>query len=98
MRVLAAFGLLIVFALPPGVAGQAPAGCNPVGSMQFICGQEAPEDLVLVPGSDWVIASVFAGKGGIRLISVREKTTSIGYPTSTSKDRLDTKTYDSCPG
>ncbi|HYR89705.1 MAG TPA: hypothetical protein VE422_36865 [Terriglobia bacterium] len=98
MRLLTLLGLCIAVTLPLGIAGQAPAGCAPVGSVQFICGQEAPEDLVLIPGSDWVLASDFAGKGGIRLISVREKTTSIAYPTTTSKDRLDAKTYDSCPG
>jgi hypothetical protein len=63
-----------------------------------VCGLSAPEDLVLVPGSDWVVASVFAGSGGIRLINVRDKSTAVAYPTETSKDRLDAKTYDSCPG
>ena len=52
-------GLFIVLALPLGMAGQAPAGCGPAGNVQFVCGQDAPEDLVLVPGSDWVIASGF---------------------------------------
>jgi len=32
------------------------AGCDPAGNVQFICDQLAPEDLVLVPGGDWVIA------------------------------------------
>ena len=98
MRLLTLFGLSVAFALPLGLAGQAPAGCAPVGSVRFICGQEAPEDLVLIPGTDWVVASVFSGKGGIRLISIREKTTSFAYPITTSRERLDARTYDSCPG
>jgi hypothetical protein len=92
-------GLFTVLALPLGLAGQAPpAGCAPAGNVQFVCGQDAPEDLVRVPGSDWVIASVFSNNGGIRLIDTRAKTTTMAYPTAAAKERLDAKTYDSCPG
>jgi hypothetical protein len=76
---------------------QTPA-CNPAGNVQFVCGQEAPEDLAVVPGSDWVLASDFAGNGGIRLINTHDLTTTVAYPTPTAKDKLDAKTYDSCPG
>jgi DNA-binding beta-propeller fold protein YncE len=99
MRILTVLGgLFIVFALPLRLTGQAPAGCSPAGAVQFVCGQQAPEDLVLVPGSDWVIASVYANPGGIRLINARDRTTSVAYPTATVRERLDAKTYDSCPG
>src|SRR5437867_5687961 len=96
-------GLLIAFASLVAMAGsqaRAPqaAGCDPVGNVQFVCGQQAPEDLVLVPGAEWVFASAYGGNGGIKLISVRDKTTTVAYPTDTTKDRLDAKTYDSCPG
>ena len=63
-----------------------------------MCGQDAPEDLVLVPGSDWVIASVFSNNGGIRLIDTRSKATTTAYPTATAREELDARTYDSCPG
>ena len=52
----------------------------------------------MVPGGEWVIASAFAGNGGIKLINTRDRTTTTAYPSATSKDRPDTKTYDSCPG
>ena len=91
-------GLIIVMASPLDLASQAPAGCGPVGNVQFVCGQDAPEDLVLVPGSDWVIASVFSNNGGIRVIDTRAKATTMAYPSATAKERLDAKTYDSCPG
>src|ERR1700689_2674613 len=66
--------------------------------MQFVCGQEAPEDLLHLPGSDWVIASSMAGNGGIRFISVRGKTSTLLYPSTSAKEQLDRKTYDTCPG
>jgi sugar lactone lactonase YvrE len=80
------------------MAQQAPASCGPAGNVQFVCGQEAPEDLVVLPGSRWVVASVFSGNGGIRLVSTADRTTITAYPAPNSTEKLDKKTYDSCPG
>jgi len=103
MRVVRFLALFVVltapaFAQPPAAAPPPP--CNPAGDgkVRFICGQQAPEDLVVIPGGDWVLASIFAGAGGIRLISAKDTASTIAYPAATSKDRLDSKTYDSCPG
>jgi hypothetical protein len=98
MRVLTLLGLLIAFVLPVGLEGQGTAGCAPAGNVRFVCGQTSPEDLVLVPGSQWVFASAYGGNGGVRLISVDDHTSTIAYPTTTSRDRLDARTYDTCPG
>jgi hypothetical protein len=89
--------LLLVFAAGPFGQG-APANCEPAVTVQFICGQQAPEDLVVLPGSEWVAASVFSGDGGIRLINTRDKSTTVAFPTPDSKERFDSTTYDSCPG
>ena len=97
MRVLTLLGLL-AFALPQGTGPAKPAGCDPVGNVQFVCGLAGPEDLVAVPGSDWVIASGDAAPGAITLINVRDKTTAALYPSPNLTQRLDAKTYDSCPG
>ena len=98
MRVQTLLAVFMVFALPLVIAGQGAAGCGPAGNVHFVCGQQAPEDLVVVPGSEWVLASAFSGSGGIRLIGVRDKTDIVAYPAATSTERLDAKTYDSCPG
>jgi hypothetical protein len=45
-----------------------------------------------------VFASAYGGNGGVRLISVADHMTTIAYPSATSRDRLDGKTYDTCPG
>jgi len=39
-----------------------------------------------------------AANGAIRLINLRDRTTTTLFPTATAKQRLDKKTYDSCPG
>jgi hypothetical protein len=101
MKILTLLALIAFVAGPRGLAGQAPAvaaSCNPVGNVRFVCGQQAPEDLVALPGSLWIVASSFAGTGGINLISVREHATTLAYPGAASKDRLDAKTYNTCPG
>lgn len=78
-------------------AGPPPPPCD-ASDIQFVCGQQAPEDLVVVPGAQWVVAGAFSGSGGINLIKVSDRTTVRGYPTPDSKDRFDAKTYPTCPG
>jgi len=68
------------------------------GEVQFVCGQSAPEDLVVVPGGQWVVAGSFSGTGGINLIRVSDRTTVRGYPAASTKEALDAKTYKACPG
>jgi hypothetical protein len=79
-------------------AAQAPASCDAIGDVQFICGQNGPEDLVVVPGSRWVVASSYGGSGGVMLIRVSDRMSSVAYPGSAPKERLDAKTYNTCPG
>ena len=81
---------------PPRGAAPAAAPCVPGG--QYVCGQTAPEDLVLVPGGEWVVASMYGGAGGVQIISTKDKTSTMAYPTATAKEELDKKTYDTCPG
>jgi hypothetical protein len=73
---------------PPCVAG---------GGIEFVCQQHGPEDLVVVPGGEWVVASAFGRPGGINLIRVKDRTTTKIYPADSAKDELD-QAYDACPG
>jgi hypothetical protein len=98
MRLLTVLALSVAFAFPQSRSGLRAAGCEPVGSVQFVCGLVGPEDLAVVPGSDWVIASGDAAPGAITLINTRDKTTTALYPSARLKQRLDARTYDSCPG
>ena len=69
MKMLAWLGLTVAFAFPQGAGGPKPTGCDPLGNVQFVCGLVGPEDLVVVPGSDWVIASGDAAPGAITLVN-----------------------------
>jgi len=75
-----------------------PPPCVAAGDVQFICGQRAPEDLVVVPGGQWVVAGAYAGAGGINLIRVSNRTSIQAYPAAGAAETLDAKTYKSCPG
>ena len=82
---------------PPPAAPPPP--CTPAdGAVRFVCGLQAPEDLVVVPGAQWVVAGAYAGTGGIYLIRASDKTASVAYPSATARERHDTRTYASCPG
>ena len=80
-----------------GSAEQSAATCEAVGEIQFICDVISPEDLAVVPGSDWVITSGNQAGGRIQLVSVRDKTTTVLFPSSAPNERLDVTTYPRCP-
>jgi len=98
MKALTLLPAAIVFALLLAPAGPKAAGCDPLGNVRFVCDQVAPEDIVVVPGSEWVIASGMAANGAIRLISLKDRTTTVLFPTAMPRERFDRKTYNSCPG
>src|SRR5688500_4422401 len=98
MRTLTLFGFVVTLVWSQGVSAQAPPDCSAAGDVQFVCGQRAPEDLVVLPGAQWVVASAFSGSGGIFLIRVGDRTSTLAYPAATAGERPDTKTYAACPG
>src|SRR6267143_2472711 len=97
MKMLMSLGFAVTFLLFGNTEASA-AGCDAAGNVRFICDQLGPEDLVAVPGSEWVLSSGTAVNGAIRLINIRDKTTTVLFPAATSRERLNKKTYDSCPG
>jgi sugar lactone lactonase YvrE len=66
--------------------------------VQFVCGLQAPEDLVVLPGDQWVVAGAYAGSGVVYLIRASDRSTVRAYPTEKAVERIDAKTYNSCPG
>jgi hypothetical protein len=97
MKFLMLLGLAAI-AVPQGGGAPRQSSCDPLGNVQFVCGIISPEDLVTVPGGEWVIASGDAAGGAIRLIGINDRTSTVLFPGPAAKERLDTKTYSSCPG
>jgi len=91
----------IALAMLPGVRTQEPTSCAPANGVQFVCGLEAPEDLVTLPGDRWVVAGAYSGRGGINLIRASDRFTVRAYPApdgAPGLDRFDRETYATCPG
>ena len=100
MHALLALAATLATLALPAVAAQPPVPppappC--VASEGYICGQNAPEDLVAM-GTDWAVAGAYAGKGGIALIRLRDRMSFTAYPSASAKEQLDSKTYPQCPG
>jgi hypothetical protein len=74
-----------------------PPPCDPADK-HWVCGQQTPEDLVALPGGGWVVASVYAGTGGINLIKVADRASTTVFPGPTVKVELDKTTYPDCSG
>ena len=95
---LAAFFDLPLAREAGGVALAQAAECRPDGDVQFVCGQRAPEDMVALPGGQWVVASAFSGAGGLSLIRTADRTSTLVFPSASTRVQPDKKTYATCPG
>lgn len=47
--------------------------CAPSGDLKFLCGMDRPEDLVVLPGGRWIVASGMSAKSGLHLIDGKTK-------------------------
>jgi hypothetical protein len=85
-------------AAQPPPAARPPAPCIAAGDTDYVCNQQGPEDLAVLPGAQWVVGSALAGTGGVVLIRVADKSAIKAYPAAGAKDRPDKKAYPTCPG
>jgi hypothetical protein len=90
--------LLLCAALTSSSAldAQAP-GCAPDAGLTFICGVQNPEDLVVVPGTRWLLASGMAPGAGLNLVDTQAKAVRSLYAPATANARPDRTRFASCP-
>ncbi|MDZ4730838.1 MAG: hypothetical protein SH820_12950 [Xanthomonadales bacterium] len=72
--------------------------CDSAGEYAFVCGLVNPEDLVLVPNSNWIISSGMGAGGALYLVNAGAKTWSVLYPTDGVQTQQDLGLYPACPG
>jgi hypothetical protein len=65
-----------------GIAGcalgaQAQQSCEPSGDVEYVCGVTNPEDLVLVPGTSWIVSSGMADGAGFYLVDSKAGTATV---------------------
>lgn len=96
-------GLMMAGALALGSrAATAAEPCNAEGKLHFVCGAMNSEDLVQVSGTDWIVASGFAGGGApvghLYLVNARDKSLKDLFPGPNPAIRPDKTAYGACPG
>jgi hypothetical protein len=90
---------LVLLAISASVNfSRAQSNCAPSGGLNFICGIQAPEDLVLVPGTRFLIASGMMAGSGLHLIDTQAKTARSLFASGVAVARADTAKFAGCPG
>ena len=90
------YTLLVWFAV--GVAVAADDECGAVGEYGFVCGPVSAEDLVLVPGTKWIIGSGMAEGAPMVLIDSKQKSWAPLYPANRPRAEQNMDIYGACPG
>jgi hypothetical protein len=105
MKTLIAVGLLVagVVTISSSAPVAAAEPCDPAGKLGFVCGPLNSEDLVQVPGTEWIVASGMDGgaagsHGSLHLVNSRDKSWKTLFPGSNPQLRWDKAAYGDCPG
>jgi hypothetical protein len=72
--------------------------CAPSRGLSFICGVQNGEDLVLVPDSQWMVASGMAPGSGLHLVDTRAKTVHKVFAPGRASAVADRTRFATCPG
>src|SRR5262245_33204508 len=89
--------LVLLALLSLGTAAHAADNsCAPAGGLDFVCGLKNPEDLVLVPGTKWIIASGMAAGAAISLIDTHDLSASGVYPGEQPQAKHDAASFPDC--
>src|SRR5688572_2231165 len=76
----------------------APSACAPSAGLTFICGLQNPEDVVLVPGTRWLLTSGMAPGAGLTVVDTQAKAVRKLYAPGTANARADRTRFANCPG
>lgn len=90
--------LTLLLLLAVGISWAGDDECEVAGDYGFVCGPISAEDLVLVPGTKWIIASGMAPSASITLIDSQQKSWAELYPGTRPRAEQNMETYGACPG
>lgn len=90
--------VLVSAGIPAEKTAAQSGGCAPSGGLNFICGLQAPEDLVLIPNTRWLISSGMMAGSGLHLIDTQARTARSLFGPGVSSSRADRTRFASCPG
>src|SRR5262245_53133641 len=93
----------LAFASAPLVAltvlaqGSAAPPCTAAGDLRFVCGLQAPEDLVLIPNTGWLVANGMPAGSGVTLVDTQAKTVRPLFRANIASVQQDRTRYAACP-
>lgn len=91
--------LALVCALALGGANpSAEPGCQSDSELDYLCGPEKPEDVLALPGTDWLIASGFAPGAGLKLVDTAARSYRRWYTGAPAQVAWDRGRFANCPG
>ena len=93
MSIFRMCGLMVSVGLIAVGCARSEAGCEPFGDLEFVCGPVNAEDLVLAPGTDWIVSSGMSAGGGFYLVD----STDGDWSPLDFTARPDTVAYPNCP-
>jgi hypothetical protein len=74
-----------------------PAPCDEAQGTSFVCGASHPEDLALIPGTHWIVASGFNAASGIKLVDTRKRVLRRWYTGEPSQIDHSQAQFPGCP-
>lgn len=80
------------------VPAATPAAICEADGVRALCGYRQPEDMVRVPGTDWLLVSQTATNGGLTAIDIRDGSSRRLFPAPSAKIAFDRQRYADCPG
>lgn len=72
--------------------------CPADSELEYLCGVERPEDLVPIPGTDWLVASGFASGAGLKLVNAATRQVRRWYDGSPAQIAPISGAFPACPG
>lgn len=90
--------LLLALAGLLATGQNAASPCAPDPPLAYVCGAEKPEDVLVLPGTPWLVASGFAPGAGLRLIDRRDRRMIRWFTGAPDQIRPDPALTRSCPG
>jgi len=72
--------------------------CPADEQLAYVCGPEKPEDVVVIPGTPWLISSGYAVGAGLKLVDTRSRSFTRWYRATPDQISPDAQAFPQCPG
>ena len=87
---------LVLLSMLGAAWADAAMACSPDSELEYLCGLERPEDVVVIPGTDWLIVSGFAPGAGIHFVDTRRREARRAYERLPTQLEPDVGAYPQC--